>query len=74
MEERFMLTIQFQEIREKTKVRVRTTEEVSSRVETEGDFKEATEEDKVRTQTSKERLLIFNKVLIIYILYFYFLI
>ena len=66
MEEKFMLTIQFQEIREKTKVRVRTTEEDSSRVET--------EEDKDRIQISKERLLIFNKVLNIYSLYFYFLI
>ena len=69
-----MLIIQFQEIREKTRVRVRITEEVSSRVETEEDFKVATEADKDRIQISKERLLIFNKVLIIYIFYFLFLI
>mgnify|MGYP007069245580 CR=1 FL=1 len=71
-EEKFMLIIQFQEIREKTRVRVRITEEVSSRVETEEDFKVATEADKDRIQISKERLLIFNKVLIIYILFLIF--
>lgn len=65
MEERSMLTTPFQEKRE----RIRITEEVISKEETEVVSRVEIEVVKDRILISKERLLIFNKVLIIFILF-----
>ena len=65
MEERSMLITLFLETRE----RIRITEEVINKEETEVVSKVEIEEVKDRILISKERLLIFNKVLIIFILF-----